>query len=370
MRLAGCLLLLSFLSTAQTPNTLTSQEASQGWLLLFDGATLFGWTKDGSTDWKVAGDAIGAEAGGAGWLRTDATFGDYLLHCEFRSAGGSIPGIGPATGRRQPWRSRSREAWHAYDVELSGGRFVVQLDGRQFATGTEAANRAGSIGLEHRDNKVEYRNIKIKPLGLKSIFGGKDLSGWRKVAAPRAKEPAVWSVKDGAIHVEKGPGQLETESQFKDFLLQIDVRTNSPDPKRHPNSGVFFRGEPNGFWTGYEAQILNAYENGDRTRAIDFGTGGIYHYVPARKVVSNDNEWFVMTISARGRRLVVWVNGYPVTNWEDPHPEGANVPNKEAKLTGGTISLQAHDPTTNLDFRNIRTHELSPEAGGPQGTRK
>ena len=43
-----------------------------------------------------------------------------------------------------------------------------------------------------------------------------------------------------------------------------------------------------------------------------------------------------------------------MTDWEDTNPEGKSVRNKEARLGSGTLSLQAHDPTTNLDFKNIR----------------
>jgi hypothetical protein len=164
----------------------------------------------------------------------------------------------------------------------------------------------------------------------------------------------VWTVRDKLLHVEKGPGQLETNLLYDDFVLQLDIRANAPAPDKHPNSGVFFRGDANGYWTGYEAQIRNEYKNGDRTQAVDYGTGGIYRYQPARTVVANDNEFFTMTVIARGRHIATWVNGYPVADWDDPNPEGKEVRKKEAKLTAGPISLQAHDPTTNLDFRDIR----------------
>ncbi|MGH9673709.1 MAG: 3-keto-disaccharide hydrolase, partial [Bryobacteraceae bacterium] len=197
--------------------------------------------------------------------------------------------------------------------------------------------------------------VKLLPLGLKPIFNGKDLTGWRKVDPPKPPAaPPEWSVKDGILHVEKGPGQLETEGTWADFVLQLDARANSQDPNRHPNSGVFLRGEPNGYWTGYESQIRNEFTAGDRTRPVDFGTGGIYRYQPARKVMGTDNEFFTKTIVARGRYLAVWVNGVQVSDFEDPNPEGNNVRAKQAKLTPGAISLQAHDPTTNLDFRNLR----------------
>ena len=33
------------------PNTVTPEEAAQGWVLLFDGESLFGWTPEGSAKW-------------------------------------------------------------------------------------------------------------------------------------------------------------------------------------------------------------------------------------------------------------------------------------------------------------------------------
>ena len=112
--------------------------------------------------------------------------------------------------------------------------------------------------------------------------------------------------------------------------------------------GVFFRGEPGGFWTGYESQIRNEYD-GRITDAVDFGTGGVYFFQPARGVVASDGEWFHKTIIAYDRHISTWVNGVQVSDYEDTKPEGANH-RKQANLRMGTISLQAHDPTTNLDF--------------------
>jgi hypothetical protein len=157
------------------------------------------------------------------------------------------------------------------------------------------------------------------------------------------------------INVIQGGGQLETEGVFRDFVLQLDIRTNPKDPNHHPNSGVFFRGDPGVYWSGYESQIRNEYKE-DRTKPVDWGTGAVYGRSAARRVIPNDGEFFTKTIVAGGRRMCIWINGYPVTDWEDTRPEGKTRQN--ARLEAGTISLQAHDPTTNLDFRNIRIAEL------------
>ncbi len=383
MRLVCLLLSLALAAFGQLP----PKEAADGWILLFDGETLFGWTQEGPAKWNATGGVLGVEAGQTGWLRSNSVFADYILKCEFRLGANANSGIFLRSARQgaphetgyelQIWdqnkkfptgslvnHARAKKArlkpnvWHAYEVELSGDHFVVKLDGKKILDAHDSKSRIGHLGLQANKDKIEFRNIKVKPLGLKSVFDGKSLDGWRIGNSPKpVKAPPEWSVKDGALHVEKGPGQIETESVYGDFVLQLDIKTNPQNPNQHPNSGVFFRGEPKGYWTGYESQIRNEYKNGDRTQPVDWGTGAIYNRVATRKVVSNDGEFFTKTIVAYGRHLAVWLNGYPVTDWDDPRPEGANA-RQVAKLTPGPISLQAHDPTTNLDFKNIRIAAL------------
>ncbi|MCS7023596.1 MAG: DUF1080 domain-containing protein [Bryobacteraceae bacterium] len=382
----ACLLLFHAQARAQL-NSLTPKEAAEGWVLLFDGESMFGWTPEGGAEWRVVDGALVADRGESGYLRSNAVFADYILKCEFRSAPDGNSGIflrsaklgqphvtgyelqiydqhekfktGSLVNHAVAKPARITGGWQSYEVELRGDRILVRLDGKKVLETRDSKSLVGHIGLQYnKGKKIEFRNLKVKPLGLAPIFDGKTLAGWRETKHPRAKEPPTWSVRNGLLHVEKGPGQLETEATFDDFVLQIDIRANAPAPDKHPNSGIFLRGEPNVSWSGYESQIRNEYKDGDCTQPVDFGTGGIYHYQPARKVVANDNQFFTKTIVARGRHFSVWVNGFPVTSWEDPHPEGNNVRQKQAKLTPGVISLQAHDPTTNLDFKNIRIARL------------
>ncbi len=383
MKPLGCLLVSACLLGAQLP----PQEASEGWIQLFDGETSFGWTAEGSAVWQANQGALRVDDGQVGWLRTNSPFADFILKLEFRTKAGGNSGIfirSAAAGEPhqtgyevQIWDNspgfptgslvnhvRARRArlkpdhWHAYEIQALGDRITVKLDGREILNTRDPKSRAGHIGLQANKDRIEFRNIKLKPLAMKPLFNGSDLSGWKIVQPPKPpKAPAVWTVKDGMINVIQGGGQLETESTFADFILQMDIRTNPRDANHHPNSGVFFRGDPGAYWSGYESQIRNEYKDGDRTQPVDWGTGAIYRRVAARRVIPNDGEFFTKTIVASGRRLAVWVNGYPVTDWEDPRPEGNNA-RENARLTAGTISLQAHDPTTNLDFRNIRIAEL------------
>ncbi len=384
--LAGASLLAQ---PASTPASLSAKDITDGWLSLFDGETLYGWTAEGKAEWKVAGGAIVSEAGEYGWLRSNMPFADYVLRLEYRQAADGNSGVflrSAATGQphvtgyelqmfethpkfptgsivnhaavKKPVKP-APDQWHVYEITHVGEAFTVKLDGKKILEGRDAKSRAGHLGLQHNTGKkIEFRNIAVKPLGFAPVFNGRDLSGWRSVERPNAKEPAVWSVAKKSIHVEKGPGQLETEQQWANFILQTEVRANSADPNRHPNSGIFFRGTANVSWSGYEAQIRNEFKDGNPTQAVDFGTGGIYRNIAARKIVARDNEFFTMTVLASGRDIATWVNGYLVASWADANPEGSDVRKKEAVLKPGVLSLQAHDPTTNLDFRNIRIARL------------
>ncbi|MBI1895900.1 MAG: DUF1080 domain-containing protein, partial [Acidobacteria bacterium] len=49
-------------------NSLTPKEISDGWILLFDGESLFGWTPEGKAEWQIAGGALVADSSGSGWL--------------------------------------------------------------------------------------------------------------------------------------------------------------------------------------------------------------------------------------------------------------------------------------------------------------
>jgi hypothetical protein len=56
---------------------------------------------------------------------------------------------------------------------------------------------------------------------------------------------------------------------------------------------------------------------------------------------------------AHRSRFAVWIDGLQVTDWKDDRKPNEN-PRKGRRLEAGHISLQGHDPTTNLQFRNLK----------------
>ncbi|HNR36188.1 MAG TPA: DUF1080 domain-containing protein, partial [Candidatus Hydrogenedentes bacterium] len=112
------------------------------------------------------------------------------------------------------------------------------------------------------------------------------------------------------------------------------------------------------FWKGYESQVRNEWEGDDRAKPKDFGTGGNYGNQPARKVVSSDREWFTKTIVVDGNHAAVWINGYLTSDFLGVRPRSLQSQGKEGYVAGpGTITLQGHDPTTDLSFKNIVIQE-------------
>ena len=381
--LASLLALTSPLAMAGTPNSLTPQEVSEGWILLFDGETTFGWAPRGEVNWNIQDGALVSRPGsGAGHLSTTTEFADYQLRAEFWIDNQANSGVFlrcPLTGEitalnayevnifdpHEKWPTgsineiakasdtpKTAGQWNTYDLTAEGDHLVVKLNGKTTVDVRDSKYARGAIGLQKFSNagEVRFRNLKLKPLGLKSIFNGKDLAGWKEVPGHKS----VYTVTpEGWLNVKNGNGDLQSEGEYGDFVFQLDIISNGA----HLNSGVFFRALKGQFWSGYEAQIRNQWQGDDRAKPVDFGTGAIYNRQAARRVVSSDREWFTMTIMAHGPHLATWVNGIQVTDFTDKRP--ANTSARQGyRAQPGVLSLQGHDPTTDLSFRNLRLTEL------------
>lgn len=374
------LLPLAGRALAAGPNTLSPAELDDGWILLFDGETDYGWHAGSKANWKVVDGAITVSAGEPGLLATTSDFADYVLKVDFRAPRGTNSGVflrtpvvptdpskdcyelniadpdtspfftGSFVRREKAAEYRARGDWQTFEVTAQGGHFHVKLDGRQVLDYTDPKPLGrGRIGLQFNKGEVAFRNVKLKPLGLTGIFNGRDLTGWK--VFPDKK--SVFSVTpEGWLNVKNGSGQLASEGQWADFVLQLDIFSNG----KHLNSGIFFRAIPGEFLQGYECQIQNGY-SGDRANPTDYGTGAFYRRQKARMVVADDFEWFKKTLVVSGNHMAAWVNGYQVSDFTDERPPAENARNGR-RLAAGVLAIQGHDPTTDLSFRNMRVAEM------------
>ena len=160
----------------------------------------------------------------------------------------------------------------------------------------------------------------------RTLFDGTSFAGWRQTG------DADWQLTDGAAAAESGSGFLVTTESYGDFDLDLEFWV-TPDA----NSGVFIRcaspGEI-GAATCYEVNIF------DQRPDPQYRTGGIVEVAEPKVQIETGNQWNRYEISARGRHLLVKLNGQTtVDTFDDQH-------------TAGPIALQYG--AGRVMFRNVR----------------
>ena len=362
--------------------SLSEAEVADGWINLFDGKSLYGWTANSDAKWRVEDDSIVCDGDIKGLLQSNFQFADYEFKCEFKLQTGGNSGVflrsqfepknpardcyelnmcdthkafktGSLVGRVNADKETTTEDgnWHAWHVKCVGDEITVLLDDEPvlgMKDETAHSRSTGHIGLQMNKGRVAFRNVVLKPLGTRELLDGKSLNGWNEVPGGESK----FEVSDGLLSVTTGPGFLETADQFDNFVATVTVKTNGIGL----NSGVFFRamkGTEEAPSHGYEMQIQNGVFDKDPTKPADSGTGAIFRRQAARLVNGRDNEWTTCMLIAQGNHIGSWVNGMQVVDWKDEREPNEN-PRKGLRLKAGYFSLQGHDPTTDLQFRSIR----------------
>ncbi|MEE2844351.1 MAG: DUF1080 domain-containing protein [Planctomycetota bacterium] len=368
------------IAPAPEPLPNTTEDLAEGWIQLFDGATLFGWQAATQANWQVADGAITVSEGDAGLLYTTTEFTNYTLHLEFKSDAETNSGIflstsgtpsdpakdcyefniapldnpfptGSLVARKRIAPQVESTQWHTVQITVLDNQISALLDGNLVLDYQDSTPLGkGHIGLQLNSGAVAFRNIRLQPLALTTIFNGKDLTGW--VEYPDM-ESDFSVTTDGFLNVKNGKGQLETEGHYANFVLQLECISHL----ERLNSGIFFRCIPGDEMMGYESQIQNGMQGGDPTVPEDCGTGGIFRRQDARRIVAQDQQWFHKTIIACDDHIAVWVNGYQVTDWTDTRKSDEN-PRRGLRTAAGSIMIQGHDPTTDLSFRNLRISEM------------
>ena len=188
--------------------------------------------------------------------------------------------------------------------------------------------------------------------GFEVLFDGTSMDGWK------ANENLdSWKLVDGEI-VCSGDrshlfyvGDADSPAEFKNFHFKAEVMT-----KPGANSGIFFHTEwQDEGWPakGYEMQVNNS--QGDPVR-----TGSIYYFVKNFTPPAEDNEWFTQELIVKGKAMTVIVDGKVLFEYVEPEGATGAAPGGggDHKLYSGTFALQAHDPGSEVHYRNIRVKRL------------
>ena len=89
-------------------------------------------------------------------------------------------------------------------------------------------------------------------------------------------------------------------------------------------------------------------------------TGSIYNVVKNFTPPAGDDVWFTQELIVKGKTIRVIVDGKTLFEYVEPAGVTGAAPGGggDHKLSSGTFALQAHDPGSEVHFRNIRVKRL------------
>lgn len=192
-----------------------------------------------------------------------------------------------------------------------------------------------------------------------SLFNGTDLAGWTTVIG--TTDITAWEVEDGMIHREFDGGDIITETEYRNFVLDFDWKI-APGG----NSGVKYKwGNYDGSWIGCEYQLLDDIGNSEGTRK-KHQTGDLYDMFAAdpNKHLNPAGEFNHSRIVVNGNRIQHWLNDMLIldvrTNscqWQRALAESKfNEHPCFGRIATGKILLQNHG--SEVWFKDIKLQEI------------
>jgi hypothetical protein len=382
------------------------QAAEGGFMDLFNGMDLEGWTQRNGTaiyrvdDHQIVGTT--AEGSPNSFLCTNQLYGDFELKFEVKvdsqlnsgvqirsqsigdEPSGRVNGpqveistdkmagyiYGEAAGGwmtpdevRKPHGHFRENEWNSYHIVAVGPNIQVWLNGEQISDLTHserfASHPRGFIGLQVHSigrgqgpYEVRWRNLKLRDLSnFKPLYNGRNLDGWRTTGnwLPQEDGSLLIQPREGETGWERYDAYLWSENKYKDFVLDVQYMY-PPDG----NSGIYFRvaDQADPVERGIEVQVLDSSKKVGPLGHHDHG-GVIRTVGPTMNMSRPPNTWNRMVVTCVGTHLQVELNGQPIIDTQ--LHEG---PMKDRPLEG-YIGLQDHGQPNNLKFRNIRILELN-----------
>jgi hypothetical protein len=195
------------------------------------------------------------------------------------------------------------------------------------------------------------------------LFDGKSLDNW---VMSKDKSACQWKLKDGAMTVKPGTGDIETKLKFGDCQLHVEFKIppdakNSSDRNNAGNSGVYMQER-------YEVQIFDSYKN-ETPLYANGQIGSIYKQaVPLANASSKPGDWNTFDIYYTAPRfryngsldkpayITVVHNGVLTLNHFEIHGtiQYVGIPRYELH-DKAAIKLQGHG--SEVSFRNMWIRE-------------
>lgn len=180
---------------------------------------------------------------------------------------------------------------------------------------------------------------------LAPLFNGKDLTGFKA-----ADSTAFWRIEEGILIGEndaaKKGNYLWTEKEYKDFVIEFDVRWKVTTD-RGVDTGLEMRNPKIQLQLGVSGSLRVDMSG-------SFYTGGKEKYPEAgqakeaKTLMKPEGEWNTFRIQAKGDTFTCWINGKKASEYTD------------AKFSGAApLGLQIHGGVEmKCEYRNVRIAEL------------
>lgn len=325
------------------------EQSEEGFVSLFDGKTLDGWTEihKHGPPYFVANGVIASAPDAGNDLVTERSYTNFILRMDFKLTAGANNGVGirtpfekanltyvgnevqilddgdPRYAHLEPWQycgslynifPPKRGAlnklgqWNHYEITAQGRHIKVVLNGKTIVdrninnvTDPQTLREhpgmlrdSGHIALLGHESYVEFRNIRIKELPSDSLPDNTPPEGFTAIF--NGRDLAGWeagnrrgTVQNGAIFLTGAQAAIGTARSFGDFEMLIDWKTG-PDAE----GGIGLRG----------TSMVLIYPSGRG--------GGSGSMIDSKALQIADNpsgEWNRFRILAIGERVHVFLNG-------------------------------------------------------------
>ena len=206
------------------------------------------------------------------------------------------------------------------------------------------------------------------------LFDGSSLEEW---VSTKDKTPVNWKAEGGVLTVNKSVrgNNIETKRTFRNYQLHLEWRIPeniTGEGQARGNSGLFLASTGGGD-AGYELQIVDTYNNANKTY-VNGSAGSLYkQFAPLANAARKTGEWNTYDIAwvapkfnddgslKTPAKVTVFFNNVLVQNNVELLGETVFI-GKPAykKYDTAPIKLQAHgDPSEPISFRNIWIRDLS-----------
>ena len=193
-----------------------------------------------------------------------------------------------------------------------------------------------------------------------AIFNGENLEGWTTVSGQG--EIKAWEALDGALHRKSGGGDIVTEKEYENFILDFDWKI-SPGG----NSGLKYKfANLDGSWLGCEYQVLDDDKHNDGALPTH-RTASLYDVIEPRVAAAKPiGEYNHSRIVVNGKRIQHWLNGQLTVDiivgspqWEAGFQKSKFKDHESfGKIAKGKILVQDHGDEAwykNMVIRELKT---------------